>query len=243
MSSTTDKNKAVGYVRVSTGTQELSVEAQKQQILDYGKNNDLEIIQIIVDNGVSGGVPLLKREGGQKLESMIKAGVKAIISCKIDRLFRNLQDASFSIGRYNKQNIKLHLLDLDIDTSTSSGLLHFHMLCSVSEFEKSRIGERVKSVMEHKRSRGEATGGHRPFGFEKVTVDGTKMWGRVEGEQVIMKKVFEARDKGLSLRAIANYLNGEGYTTSKGKEFKATTIKRICETSKRLDEELKKLGR
>ena len=50
--------KAVGYCRVSTdgqvGEDKFGIDSQKEQILEYAKRNDYEILEWFIDEGVSG---------------------------------------------------------------------------------------------------------------------------------------------------------------------------------------------
>ncbi|MBF0473140.1 MAG: recombinase family protein, partial [Nitrospirae bacterium] len=69
--------KAIGYIRVSTNeqvTDGISLDNQKAKIEGYCQLNDLELVEIISDAGLSG--KNLKREGIQKLIS--KANDKSI---------------------------------------------------------------------------------------------------------------------------------------------------------------------
>lgn len=54
----------IGYVRVSTDEQKesgLGLEAQKISILDYAKRLGLQVIKIFQDDGLSGSLPMHKR--------------------------------------------------------------------------------------------------------------------------------------------------------------------------------------
>ena len=70
---------AVAYVRVSTEEQAaegVSLAAQEARLRAYAALRGLQIVQVIVDAGVSGGVPLGERAGGQQLEAALRLARK-----------------------------------------------------------------------------------------------------------------------------------------------------------------------
>ena len=65
--------RAIGYIRCSTHEQAdsgLGLDVQAERIRAYAALKGLDI-DIITDAGVSGGKPLAKRDGGQRLLSAI----------------------------------------------------------------------------------------------------------------------------------------------------------------------------
>ena len=65
-----NRNKAVAYIRVSSQRQVdegVSLEAQKRRILDYCKYKNIPLSEddIIIEKGVSGGIPLWDRPKGR----------------------------------------------------------------------------------------------------------------------------------------------------------------------------------
>ena len=63
-------NRAVGYARVSTQEQAsmgVSLEAQVERLQAYCKMQGLELVAVVVEDGVSAARPLAERPGGAKL--------------------------------------------------------------------------------------------------------------------------------------------------------------------------------
>ncbi len=87
---------AIGYIRCSTHEQAdsgLGLDAQNQRIRAYCTLKDLDLTDIITDAGVSGGKPLAKREGGQRLLATLKQRkASAVVMMKLDRGFRDARD-------------------------------------------------------------------------------------------------------------------------------------------------------
>lgn len=63
---------------------------------------------------------------------------------------------------FQNREIDLRILNLDIDTSTSSGKLMFRIVSALAESERDLIAERTRSALEAKRRRGERVGGRKP---------------------------------------------------------------------------------
>ena len=121
----TKTRKAIGYVRVSSDEQAregLSIEAQIKKIQSYCDFKELELVTIIKDEAVSGFKALEKRPGGRQLLDAINSNLtQHIIAVKLDRLFRNTGDAISKSNEFQSKGIDLHLLDIQIDTSTATG--------------------------------------------------------------------------------------------------------------------------
>jgi site-specific DNA recombinase len=88
--------KAIAYVRVSTIEQAdegVSVDAQQAAVRAYCTLRGLDLAEIMVDAAVSGGKVLESRHGGKRvLEAVRKRTVRAVVACKLDRLFRDAGD-------------------------------------------------------------------------------------------------------------------------------------------------------
>lgn len=152
-------NSAVAYIRVSTGKQVdegNSIDSQKQRIMDYARMRGLELLSknIIIEEGVSGGIPLFERPAGKLLLKRIESGkFEHLISMKLDRLFRITSDAINTIDYLSVEHkIKVHIVDLGgqaIDTSNSVGRFFLTVLSALAEMERGLISERTLEGMHY----------------------------------------------------------------------------------------------
>ena len=105
------ERRAVAYVRVSSKRQAeegSSIEAQIAGVKQYAilRNLDLADEDIFVDEGVSASTHLFSRQQGQNMHRVIYGqGVKHIISAKMDRLFRDVQDMLSTIDEMDIKKI------------------------------------------------------------------------------------------------------------------------------------------
>tara|TARA_Y100000592_G_C5479627_1_gene324505 strand:+ start:5274 stop:5999 length:726 start_codon:yes stop_codon:yes gene_type:complete len=218
--------KVIGYVRVSTVKQEqsgLSVEAQTAKIRQYCELYDLELVDVIVDAGAS--AKSLKRNGMQSALTMLKSGaVDGLVVAKLDRLTRSIKDLNVLIEEVFNKAALISVAD-QVDTTTPSGRLILNILMSVSQWEREEIGERTKSAMRVKKSKGEYTGGKTPLGW---TTDDEGNEVPDEDEQELIAIVREYRALRLSYSAIAQKLTDAEFTTRTGNaKFSKSAVKRI----------------
>src|SRR5215467_9064020 len=165
--------KAVAYVRVSTGKQDLSLYAQEERIRLYCKLNHLDLVEVIRERGVTAKIKLNKRPEGSRIGKLTAAGVCHIVALKLDRLFRNAVDALSHVEEWEQAGIALHLVDIggqSVNTASSMGKMLITMLAGFAEFERNMIEERTTAALAHKKARREVFN-HLPFGL--YVKDGT----------------------------------------------------------------------
>ncbi len=77
---------------------------------------------------------------------------------KYDRLARSLKDLIEIVERIREHGAGFRSLAEDIDTTTPTGRLIFHVFGSIAEFERERIIERTKEGLAAAKRRGRAGG-------------------------------------------------------------------------------------
>ena len=227
---TVESTRAIGYIRVSTDKQAehgVSLEAQQAKLTAYAQLYDVELVDIIVDAGVS--AKTLDRPGLQRALGMLRKGqASALLVAKLDRLTRSVKDLGTLVEDYFSSD-KITLLSVadNIDTRTAAGRLVLNVLGSVAQWERETIGERTAEALSHKRSKGEKLGGDVPYGY--ILASDEKTLVEDEGEQAMLEAIREARQRGLSQRAVVAELARQGFTTRKGTALGLTQVQRIME--------------
>ena len=77
---------------------------------------------------------------------------------RLDRLGRSLKDLVDIVNALEHRNIGFQSLKEQIDTTTPSGKLVFHIFASLSEFERNLISERTIAGLSAARARGRKGG-------------------------------------------------------------------------------------
>jgi len=229
--------KTVAYIRVSTQKQAdygVSLDAQKAKVEAYASLYDLELVEVIVDAGVS--AKTLDRPGlSRALEMLASGGADALLVAKLDRLTRSVRDLDTLIHKH-LANVALLSVAEQIDTRSAAGRLVLNVLASVSQWEREAIGERTKAAMAYKRSRGEKTGGQLPYGYILASDGKTLVQGGPESEGL---NVFRSlMPRGLSLRAMARELTARG-AKPRGKAWHPATVARVLAGENRRNEQHK----
>ena len=218
--------KAIGYVRCSTQEQVdsgLGLDVQAERIRAYCSMRGLDLLDIIIDAGVSGGKPLAKREGGQRLLTALKARkAEAVVMLKLDRMFRNAGDCLTVTDKWERSGVSLHVVDLGgnaIDTASAAGRFMLVVLAGAAEMERNLTRERTRSAMAVKKSNGQRIGAV-PFGFDLAT-DGTTLIPN-EREHAVIGDIRTMKASGMTLREIAIALTERGVPTKTGKSHRWT---------------------
>lgn len=220
------KGRVVAYVRVSTDKQAdegVSLQAQRAKVRSYAELYGLELVELVVDAGES--AKTLNRPGLQRALGLLRTRrADGLLVVKLDRLTRSVRDLSSLLERYFGPNgAALMSVEEQIDTRTPAGKLVLNILASVSQWEREETAKRTASAMKHKRSQGEYTGGDAPFGYR---LEGGRLVPRAD-EQAIIREACALRARGLSLRAVANGLHGQGLRSRVGGPFEAAQVARM----------------
>ena len=203
-----------GYCRVSTLKQANageSLDVQRRQIEGYALMHGLMIAEVLVEEGVSGSIPVEERPIGGQLFAKLQRG-DIVVAAKLDRLFRSALDALKVVESLKGRGVKLHLLDLGGDIAGNGiSKLFLTIAAAFAEAERDRIRERIGQVKADQKARGRYLGGSIPFGY-RLGDDG----GLVphEPEQAAIREMVAMKAQRLSLRAIAAELQAKGHQIS-----------------------------
>ena len=175
-------NRAVILSRVSTilQTEEhggTGIEFQENKLKQYATIYEMNIVGKVSDVA-SGG--LSTRNGIQELEKLVTDGlVDVVLIWNVSRAFRSMVHFTTFYEFLNIHKVELVSVSEGIRSSTKTGKMMFGVLCSLAEFEKSVISERMMSGKITKaRSGSRKFGGKIPFGYKKsndgeIEVDST----------------------------------------------------------------------
>lgn len=223
---------ALCYTRVSTVEQwrfGVSLEAQEDRLRAYCRMAGLEVVELIREEGVSASIPLGKRPAGAKLLEMMSGGISHVACLKLDRLFRDAEDALRQTKAWDKAGVSLHLVDMggqSLSTGSAMGRMFLTLMAGCAELERNLVAERTASVLAHKKQQGRVYN-HTPYGFRRV---GDRLVAVLD-EMTVVQLIRERRGDGWSLGMIADALNGDKVPAKNGGKWYARTIKNILENN------------
>ncbi len=151
------------YIRVSTEEQHLnglSLPAQKKALTEFAKRNGYSIVGYYADEGISARKPMRYRKGLLRLLEDVKRGkIDMILVTKLDRWFRNIKDYNITEEILQAHHCYWKTIYENYDSSTANGQMVINIMLSVNQAECDRTSERIKAVLDYKRSIGEVTSG------------------------------------------------------------------------------------
>ena len=136
----------IGYARVSTNEQDTQLQIDALNAIGCDR------------------IYQEKQSGAKKDRPDLQQGLKSLredevlIVWKLDRLGRSLQHLIDVMSDLEDRKIGFQSLTENIDTTSPTGKLIFHIFGSLAEFERGLIRERVKAGLEAAKKRGKKFG-------------------------------------------------------------------------------------
>ena len=161
------------YGRVSTEEQAIrgfSIDAQVSALKEYAAKNKMKIVDVYLDEGISGAKPPLKRPALKRLLEDVESGkIDMILFTKLDRWFRSVKEYFKVQDVLDNHKVEWKAIQEDYDTSTANGQMAITIFLAVAQNERDRTAERIKVVLDHKRKNKEACfgGPNLPLGYKK----------------------------------------------------------------------------
>src|SRR5918998_6491877 len=156
----------IGYARVSKNEQNLDL--QRDALLKAGCTD-----KNIYTDKITG----LKQErkGLDEALSHLREGDTFVV-WRLDRLGRSLKHLIETVTSLQEQHIAFKSITENIDTSTPTGQLVFHIFGALAEFERNLITERTMAGLEAARTRGRSGGRPKPRGYASKVAMAKKLY-------------------------------------------------------------------
>lgn len=221
---------AYGYIRVSTHDQEeLSPESQKKLLKDYAAKNNIVILKLFTDLGISGR-KAKKRPGFQEMIASAKEKehpVDLILVWKFSRFARNQEESIVYKSLLKKQhNVDVVSVSEPLSDNPFGSLIE-RIIEWMDEYYSIRLSGEVFRGMKENATRG-AYQARPPLGYK--VVEHGKPPVIVPEEAKIIQIIFEKYVyEGMGFFDLARYLNSLGFKTSHGKAFERRSIEYIIQ--------------
>ena len=172
----------VGYARASTLDQKASIEGQERDLKAAGCHKTFSESVSSVDT----------EERHQLWAAMdyLREGDVLVVT-KLDRLARSTADLSRLVEQLHQKGAALRVLDIGLDTSTSTGRLMLNLLGSIAQFEREVMLERQREGIERARREGKYKG-RKPTARQKAD-NVLDLWNQGVGATEIARKVGVGR--------------------------------------------------
>ena len=219
---------AYGYVRVSTDKQEeLSPDSQEKLLRDYAKSNNIILLEVFFEIGISGR-KADKRPEFQRMISLAKSSehpVDVILVWKFSRFARNQEESIVYKSLLKKQhNVDVVSISEPLIEGPFGSLIE-RIIEWMDEYYSIRLsGEVLRGMKEKALKEGyqmvpplgyQATGCGRPFIINE------------EEFKIVNYMADQFDNKNADFPKIARNINSMGYKTRRGNPFESRSVERI----------------
>jgi site-specific DNA recombinase len=218
--------KAAVYARQSldkTGDA-LAVSRQVAECRELAERNGWDVAEVYQDNDRSATSGKARPEWTRMLADLSAGRHDVLVCWHTDRLYRRLRDLVALVDVAEKRSLRIATVrSSDLDLSNPAGRMVAGLLGSVASYETEQKAARQVAANRQRAQNGVVLWTRRPFGFDRngqaVTV--------VEAEAREIHKAAEAVLSGATLASVAADLNARGVTTSAGKPWTVTAVRRV----------------
>jgi len=217
------------YIRVSTEDQAregFSLGEQLDKLQKMCEYKGYRVYKVYEDAGISAKDMIHRPAFKEMMQDMRDGKFQAIVSYKLDRLTRSIQDLEKIITELEKYNCALDCALDDINTRTANGKFFIRMLTVLSQLEIERTSERTKFGLV-----GAIKAGHLnkfPFGFSRTDPEDEKKVIPDKVDRIFARDMILRYLRGQSAKSLEKYLN-EVHPTKH--DFKETTIEKWLHNS------------
>lgn len=214
--------RAAIYARTSSASQRFgySIDEQVRQCLQRCQWLDWDVVYIFRDEAESGKDaerPMFQ----QMMEKARNRRFAVVVFWKLDRFSRSLLHAVQLEAELRDEDVALHSVTEQIDTTTSAGRFNFRNIASAAEFERDMISERTQMGMKALAMEGRWPNDQPPLGYRRID-DGTLEICKSEAN--LVREIFDRYIEVESMPQVADELNQRGVTTKKGGKWTPRAI-------------------
>lgn len=218
--------KAYAYIRVSTDGQveKFGLPVQREEIIKYAKEHDIEIVAWYEDDGISGKTP--ERPGLQDMFAALNdCPVDSVIVLNVSRLWRS--DLCGGIVRYTISQSHADIISVQepnysLYTEDPSDYLINSIFQALAVYDRMNINIKLRTARRHKGKKGDKPCGTANLGYtwEKGAIVPDK-------NADMVRDMFVAYSNNKSYAALQRYCKQRGYKTIHNKDFSRQSLKNI----------------
>ena len=179
------------YARVSTLDKGQDPETQLIQLRQYAQNRNFKVIGEFID--YASGTTQDRIQYKLMMEAAKKRKIDVVLVWRYDRFARSTQALVNALKEFQSSGIDFISFQENIDTTSPTGELVFHVMASLAQFESSLISQRVKAGMARAKAQG-------------------KQISRPQLPIEQQRRIFKMRKQGFSINKISKQL-GIAYGT------------------------------
>ena len=216
----------VAYCRVSTNKEDQlnSFETQKKFFTEYAENNNLNLIKIYADEGITGTSTKNRTAFNEMMRDSEKKIFEMVLVKDISRLARNTVDLLQSVRKLKSLNIDMRFITANMATLGESEFI-LTIFGALAQEESANMSKRVKFG-----KRVNAKKGRVPnicYGYIKTKGDYFDLQIN-EFEAGVVKEIYDLYvNQGYGTYKIAKILNDRGLKSARGVNWSTVSVSRI----------------
>jgi DNA invertase Pin-like site-specific DNA recombinase len=192
--------RALGYVSaVDADAHGSDLEAQTKEIRAACVRNGFESVEVVRDFESHSGSDLERPGLNYAIERLEAGDANCLVVASLERLTRSAAHLGTLIDRLSESDIRLVVLDIELDTGNPDGRLAAEALANVGTLERRSLDTRTRKGLQAARDARGSSG--RPS---------------VADRPALKERIAQMRARGMTLQAIADTLNAEGVPTLRG---------------------------
>ena len=157
--------------------------------------------QTITETNCRWNQEFVDRERGKLLLEAMNPG-DALLCSRLERVASSSQEVQMLVNLFSQRQIALHVVELGGDITDPELTVSISRAVAIfAALEKRKSAERIKGVKQRQKQQGRYLGGSRPFGY-MIHDNGRLIENPME--QKVLKRIFELKREGKSLRSISN---------------------------------------
>ena len=190
------------YARVSTTDKGQDPENQLIQLREYAHRRNFQIIGEFID--FASGKNQERKQYKLMMDDAQKRKLDVVLVWRYDRFARSTQALVNALKEFKTLGIDFISYQENIDTTTPTGELIFHVMASLAQFESSLISERVKAGMQRAKAQGK--------NISRPKLDKSKLNQIVELQKLGLSLNQISIQSGVAYGTVYNYLAKKNLT-------------------------------
>jgi DNA invertase Pin-like site-specific DNA recombinase len=214
--------KVFAYLRVS-GRGQIEGDGFTRQlsaIKKYAATNDMKIVRVFREEGVSGSTEWESRPAFSEMMGLLLSnGIRTVLTERLDRIARDLMVQESVIGDFQRKGLTLiSVSEPDMLSNEPSRILMRQMLGAFFQYEKTLLVAKLRGARQRVKANTGRCEGRKPYG----------LWA---GEAGIVERIKQMRREGTAVDKIAVTLNAEGIKPRAGAKWYATSVYRVLKAA------------
>ncbi len=215
------------YIRWSTEDQGngTTLQVQQEACMAYCDRQGWSVSpdMVLVDDGYSGGN--LHRPGLERLRELVREGfVDTVVLYRMDRLSRDLADATGLVGKEWKGKAVVRSATEDVIPEQDEGWLNYSFRAAFADYERRVIRQRTYAGKVRRSQEGYKVAGRAPFGYRRTEKPG--VFEEDEEKAEIVRQIFhKCAVENYGLPALARWLNEMGYKPPQAVKWSVGTVR------------------